>query len=63
MTSPMGRPLVQLLGYLLLHLQDLEQHLGLSCHEGLRRRHGWWWQITTSRCSKAVGELRVGPTS
>jgi hypothetical protein len=35
MIFPMWRPLVQLLGDLLLHLQDLTQHLGLSGHEGL----------------------------
>jgi hypothetical protein len=44
MIRSMWQPLVQLLGYLLLRLQDLAQHLGLSGHEGLRRRHGWrWW--------------------
>jgi hypothetical protein len=30
----MWPPRVQLLGYLLLHLQDLAQHLGLGGHEG-----------------------------
>jgi hypothetical protein len=43
MISSMGRPLVQLLGYLLMRLKDLAQHLGLGGHEGFRRRHGWWW--------------------
>jgi hypothetical protein len=41
--SSMWRPLVQLLGYLLLRLWDLVQYLGLGGHEGFRRSHGWWW--------------------
>jgi hypothetical protein len=33
--GPMWRPSVHLLGYLLLRLQDLVQHLGLSGHKSL----------------------------
>jgi hypothetical protein len=46
---------------LLLRLQDLAQHLGLSGHEGLRRRHGWWRrQVAASDRSKPVGRAARG---
>jgi hypothetical protein len=35
MIGPMWRPSVHLLSDLLVRLQDLEHHLGLSSHEGL----------------------------
>jgi hypothetical protein len=54
--GPMRQPSVHLLGDLLLRLQDLAQHLGLGSHEGLLRRHGWWWrQVTATVRSETVG--------
>jgi hypothetical protein len=59
--GPMWRPSVHLLGYLLLRLQDLAQHLSLSGHKSLRRRHGQWWrQITATGRSKPVGRAARG---
>jgi hypothetical protein len=42
-------------------MQDLAQHLGLGGHEGLRRRHGWWWrQVTATSRSESVGRAVRG---
>jgi hypothetical protein len=61
--GPMWQPSVHLLGDLLLRLQDLAQHLGLSGHEGLRRRHGRRWrQVTATGRSKPVGRAARGST-
>jgi hypothetical protein len=55
------RPSVHLLGDLLLRLQDLEQHLSLGGHEGLRRRHGrGWQQVTATTCSETIGRVARG---
>jgi hypothetical protein len=54
--GPVWQPSVHLLGDLLLRLQDLAQHLSLGGHEGLQRRHGWWWrQVTATDRSEPVG--------
>jgi hypothetical protein len=59
--GPMWWPSVHLLGYLLLRLQDLAQHLGLSGHKSLWRRHGRrWWQFTTTGRSKPIGRAARG---
>jgi hypothetical protein len=56
MVGPVWQSSVHLLGNLLLRLQDLAQHLSLGGHEGLRRRHGWWWrQVTATIRSETVG--------
>jgi hypothetical protein len=61
MIDPMWWPSVHLLGYLLLRLQDLVQHFGLSGHKSLRRRHGWRWrQFTATGRSKPVGRVARG---
>jgi hypothetical protein len=42
-------------------LKDLAQHLSLSGHEGLRRRHGRRWrQVATTGRSKPVGRAARG---
>jgi hypothetical protein len=59
----MWRPSVHLLSDLLLRLQDLAQHLGLSGHEGIRWCHGRRWRhVTATGRSNPLGELRLGPT-
>jgi hypothetical protein len=59
--GPVWQPSVHLLGDLLLHLQDLAQHLGLCGHEGLRRCHGQWWrQVTATARSEPVGRAARG---
>jgi hypothetical protein len=46
-----------------LRLQDLAQHLGLSGHEGLRRRHGRRRrQVAATVAPNPLGELHVDPT-
>jgi hypothetical protein len=52
-----------LLGYLLLRLQDVAQHLGLSGYKSLRRRHGGGGDRSLLPvASNPLGEIRVGPT-
>jgi hypothetical protein len=59
--GPVWWPSVHLLGNLLLHLQDLAQHLGLGGHEGFRWRHGRWWrQVTATVRSEPVGRAARG---
>jgi hypothetical protein len=59
--GPMWRPSVHLLSDLLLHLQDLAQHLGLSGHEGLQWYHGRRWrQVTATGRSEPVGRAPRG---
>jgi hypothetical protein len=56
-------PSVHLLGYLLLHLQDLTQHLGLSAikaSDGVMG--GGSGSSLLPVAPNLLGELRVGPT-
>jgi hypothetical protein len=42
-------------------VQDLAQHLGLSGHAGLRRRHGRRWrQVAATGRSEPVGRAACG---
>jgi hypothetical protein len=59
----MWSPLVLLLGYLLLRLQDLAQHLGLSGHKSLRGVMGDdGGSSLLPVAPNPLGELHVGPT-
>jgi hypothetical protein len=54
---------LQLLGDLLLRLQELSHHLTFGDDELLLDSHvGRRWRSVTPTCTKSIGDTRVGPT-